>query len=371
MVTERRQPRRVAAGCQSGPHDADAARLAPPRGAPLRRRADRARPGVGLARPGGTAATSCSPPTRTRRWTRPRAGASRVCRSRPTTRRCASRPCWSRRSRSGSRCPPSPTGSCRSTGSARWSSTASGGWTSGGWAATAAGSSSRCATAAPARTTYGGGRYLLDTVKGADLGGTGGRLVVDLNFAYHPSCTYDPRWSCPLAPGGQPADDGGRRRGAAAPRRLVLSSGAPGRSRVPRRQPWARAPSELKTSPIETSPCWMAALVSGPPASNSWKLGERQAVRLLETRAGRTAGSGHSGGPPRTSEPSPHASASSDSVATPSSSANSWVTANAFWSAASDGSPKVRPGPSASGSSAVERLLRRRRWRPRSRRRPR
>ncbi len=52
------------------------------------------------------------------------------------------------------------------------------------------------------RTTYGGGRYLLDTVKGADLGGEGGRLVVDLNFAYHPSCTYDPRWSCPLAPEG-------------------------------------------------------------------------------------------------------------------------------------------------------------------------
>ncbi len=50
--------------------------------------------------------------------------------------------------------------------------------------------------------TYGGGRYLLDTVKGADLGGNGGRLVVDLNFAYHPSCTYDPRWSCPLAPEG-------------------------------------------------------------------------------------------------------------------------------------------------------------------------
>jgi uncharacterized protein (DUF1684 family) len=52
------------------------------------------------------------------------------------------------------------------------------------------------------RTTYGGGRYLLDTIKGADLGGEGQRLVVDLNFAYHPSCTYDPRWSCPLAPEG-------------------------------------------------------------------------------------------------------------------------------------------------------------------------
>lgn len=49
-------------------------------------------------------------------------------------------------------------------------------------------------------TTYGGGRYLLDTVKGADLGGADGRLTLDFNFAYHPSCYYAPRWSCPLAP---------------------------------------------------------------------------------------------------------------------------------------------------------------------------
>lgn len=48
--------------------------------------------------------------------------------------------------------------------------------------------------------TYGAGRYLLDTVKGADLGGTDDRLVVDFNYAYHPSCAYDDRWSCPLAP---------------------------------------------------------------------------------------------------------------------------------------------------------------------------
>jgi uncharacterized protein (DUF1684 family) len=47
--------------------------------------------------------------------------------------------------------------------------------------------------------TYGGGRYLIDTVKGADLGGEGRRLVVDLNFAYNPSCAYDPAWACPLA----------------------------------------------------------------------------------------------------------------------------------------------------------------------------
>ncbi len=50
--------------------------------------------------------------------------------------------------------------------------------------------------------TYPGGRYVLDTVKGADLGGDGGSLVVDLNFAYNPSCAYDPAWACPLAPPG-------------------------------------------------------------------------------------------------------------------------------------------------------------------------
>ena len=50
--------------------------------------------------------------------------------------------------------------------------------------------------------TYGAGRYLLDTVKGSDLGSDGGLLVLDFNFAYNPSCCYDPRWVCPLAPPG-------------------------------------------------------------------------------------------------------------------------------------------------------------------------
>jgi uncharacterized protein (DUF1684 family) len=51
-------------------------------------------------------------------------------------------------------------------------------------------------------STYGAGRYLLDTAKGADLGGDvrAGRLILDFNFAFHPSCAFDPRWSCPLAP---------------------------------------------------------------------------------------------------------------------------------------------------------------------------
>jgi hypothetical protein len=51
-------------------------------------------------------------------------------------------------------------------------------------------------------TTYGGGRYLIDTVKGADLGGDDGRLILDFNFAYNPSCAYDAAWACPLAPAG-------------------------------------------------------------------------------------------------------------------------------------------------------------------------
>lgn len=65
----------------------------------------------------------------------------------------------------------------------------------------------RDATAGADGGCYGGGRYLLDTTKGADLGtGRGGdgrwTVTVDLNLAYHPSCAYDPAWSCPLAPTG-------------------------------------------------------------------------------------------------------------------------------------------------------------------------
>ena len=48
--------------------------------------------------------------------------------------------------------------------------------------------------------TYSGGRYLLDSLKGADLGREGDRLVIDFNFAYNPSCAYNARWHCPLPP---------------------------------------------------------------------------------------------------------------------------------------------------------------------------
>jgi uncharacterized protein (DUF1684 family) len=51
-----------------------------------------------------------------------------------------------------------------------------------------------------ATKTYPGGRYLLDTIKGADLGREGDQIVIDFNFAYNPSCAYNDRWSCPLPP---------------------------------------------------------------------------------------------------------------------------------------------------------------------------
>jgi uncharacterized protein (DUF1684 family) len=53
--------------------------------------------------------------------------------------------------------------------------------------------------------TYGGGRYLFDTVKNTDglaleLTAESADIAIDFNFAYNPSCVYDERWACPLAP---------------------------------------------------------------------------------------------------------------------------------------------------------------------------
>ena len=50
--------------------------------------------------------------------------------------------------------------------------------------------------------TYGAGRYLLDGAKSADLGGDPdrGTLILDFHFAFPPSCAFDPKWACPLAP---------------------------------------------------------------------------------------------------------------------------------------------------------------------------
>ena len=52
--------------------------------------------------------------------------------------------------------------------------------------------------------TYGGGRYLLDTIKGTFGRGFvlhGDRAIVDFNYAYNPSCAYNRQYACPLAPG--------------------------------------------------------------------------------------------------------------------------------------------------------------------------
>lgn len=52
--------------------------------------------------------------------------------------------------------------------------------------------------------SYGGGRYLTDTVKGTFGRGLTAlgpdRVRLDFNYAYNPSCAYDDRWACPLAP---------------------------------------------------------------------------------------------------------------------------------------------------------------------------
>ena len=77
------------------------------------------------------------------------------------------------------------------------------------------------------RETYGAGRYLLDTVKGADLGTDDrGRLVLDFNFAYNPSCAYDPVWSCPLAPPGNRLP---RRRPGGGADPVAMRPASPGR----------------------------------------------------------------------------------------------------------------------------------------------
>ncbi len=53
--------------------------------------------------------------------------------------------------------------------------------------------------------SYGGGRYLFDTIKGSDFLSTTNehsqmQIVLDFNYAYNPSCAYNDAWTCPLAP---------------------------------------------------------------------------------------------------------------------------------------------------------------------------
>ena len=50
------------------------------------------------------------------------------------------------------------------------------------------------------KETFSGGRYLYDTIKGADLGVNRDEIILDFNFAYNPSCAYNSSWVCPLSP---------------------------------------------------------------------------------------------------------------------------------------------------------------------------
>jgi uncharacterized protein (DUF1684 family) len=56
-----------------------------------------------------------------------------------------------------------------------------------------------------AQESYGGGRYLFDTIKSSTFVPVPdttdpGRIMLDFNYAYNPSCAYNYRWICPLAP---------------------------------------------------------------------------------------------------------------------------------------------------------------------------
>jgi len=47
------------------------------------------------------------------------------------------------------------------------------------------------------------GRYLIDAIKGSDLGlSPCGKLILDFNFSYHPSCAWNEKYVCPLSPAG-------------------------------------------------------------------------------------------------------------------------------------------------------------------------
>ena len=107
------------------------------------------------------------------------------------------------RAAAGSSSPPARTASCRSSGSA-WSRSRMPEPSMSGALKSYGGGlfvPVRDALAGRPGGTYGGGRYLIDTIKGADLGldAVRGTIVLDFNFAYNPSCAYDPAWACPLA----------------------------------------------------------------------------------------------------------------------------------------------------------------------------
>ena len=141
---------------------------------------------------------------RNRRWSRRPAGPSRACRCSTTTRPCGSRPASCRRRSAPVTLSGGGDGAIRITPFARTLGLERrlGGELTLYWiAGYGGGAFLPFQDATSGRETYGGGRYLLDTIKGADLGqAPDGRMILDFNFAYNPSCAYSDRWICPLAP---------------------------------------------------------------------------------------------------------------------------------------------------------------------------
>ena len=74
--------------------------------------------------------------------------------------------------------------------------------TCGGWPATVAASSCRSRTPGPTARPIQAAATCSTRSRAQTSGGSDGSLVLDLNFAYNPSCAYDPAWACPLAPPG-------------------------------------------------------------------------------------------------------------------------------------------------------------------------
>ena len=71
-----------------------------------------------------------------------------------------------------------------------------------GWTGTAAASISASPTRRAATRPTAPAATSSTPSRAPTSAASGGRLMLDFNFAYNPSCSYDPRWVCPLAPPG-------------------------------------------------------------------------------------------------------------------------------------------------------------------------
>ena len=154
-------------------------------------------------RAGAPSAASCTPPIRSRRCPPPSARA--YAGPRRLAVRPALAPCWRRRGGRGAALElPSSDGAtmgfvrfARAHGQAGGRELRS---TCSGWTPTAAACSSRSPTRPAAASPTAPGATCSTRSRAPTSAREDGLLVLDLNFAYQPSCSYDARWTCPLAP---------------------------------------------------------------------------------------------------------------------------------------------------------------------------